>query len=43
MAKSMKSSYLIQRTLLAMPLVVDVLIRFGSANGNLAQTFVNKL
>jgi geranylgeranyl reductase family protein len=43
MAKSMKSSYLIQRTLLAMPFVVDVLIRFGSANGNLAQTFVNKL
>jgi geranylgeranyl reductase family protein len=43
MEKSMKQSYLIQRTLLNMPFVVDLLIRFGSANGDLAQTFVNKL
>jgi len=43
MEKSMKQSYLIQRTLLNMPVVVDWLIRFGSANGDLAQTFVNKL
>lgn len=43
MEKGMKQSYLIQRTLLNMPFVVDLLIRFGSANGDLAQTFVNKL
>jgi digeranylgeranylglycerophospholipid reductase len=43
MEKGMKSSYLIQRTLLTMPMVVDMLIRFGSARGDLAQTFVNKL
>ncbi len=43
MQKGMKSSYLIQRTLLTMPMVVDMLVRWGSANGDLAQTFVNKL
>jgi geranylgeranyl reductase family protein len=43
MAQGMKRSYLIQRSLLSMPFVVDMLIRWGSANGNLAQTFVNKL
>jgi menaquinone-9 beta-reductase len=43
MEKGMKRSYLIQRTLLNMPVIVDWLIRFGSARGELAQTFVNKL
>jgi geranylgeranyl reductase family protein len=43
MEKGMKRSYLIQRTLLNTPIIVDWLIRFGSANGELAQTFVDKL
>lgn len=43
MEKGMKSSFLIQRTLLTMPMIVDLLIRWGSSNGDLAQTFVNKL
>jgi hypothetical protein len=43
MEKGMKRSFLIQRTLLNMPIVVDWLIRFGSASGELSQTFVNKL
>lgn len=43
MEKGMKRSYLIQRTLLNMPVVVDWLVRWGSANGELAQTFVDKL
>lgn len=43
MKKGMRSSYLIQRTLLNLPFVIDMLVRWGSANGDLAQTFVNKL
>lgn len=43
MEKSMKRSHLIQRTLLNLPIVVDWLIRWGSSNGELAQTFVDKL
>ena len=43
MKKGMKSSHLIQRTLLNLPFVIDMLVRWGSANGDLAQTFVNKL
>jgi flavin-dependent dehydrogenase len=43
MEKGMKRSFLIQRTLLNMPIVVDWLIRFGSARGEVTQTFVDKL
>lgn len=43
MLQSMKRSHLIQRLLTNAPFVVDLLIRFGSSRGQLAQTFVDKL
>jgi geranylgeranyl reductase family protein len=43
MEKNMKRSHLIQRLLTNMPIIVDLLIRWGSSNGQVAQTFVDKL
>ncbi|MDX1615690.1 MAG: NAD(P)/FAD-dependent oxidoreductase [Candidatus Promineifilaceae bacterium] len=40
---SMRKSYLIQRVAMALPIWVDLLIRLGRSNSDLAQTFVSKL
>lgn len=40
---SMKRSFWIQRSLNTWPMWVDVLVRWGSSNSSLAQTFVSKL
>lgn len=43
MKKSMRKSYLIQRSLLYFPSWVDILIRWGGSNSDLAKTFIDKL
>ena len=43
MKSSMRRSYFIQRTLIRMPLFVDLLIRWGGSNNEVAKIFVDKL
>jgi flavin-dependent dehydrogenase len=40
---NMRKSYTIQRSLLYMPVLVDILIRWGGSNSTIAKTFVSKL
>jgi geranylgeranyl reductase family protein len=41
--KNMRKSYLIQRSLLYLPMSVDLLIRWGGANSDVAKIFIDKL
>jgi geranylgeranyl reductase family protein len=43
MKANMRKSYTIQRSLLYMPVLVDILIRWGGSNSVIAKTFVSKL
>jgi geranylgeranyl reductase family protein len=43
MKTNMRKSYTIQRSLLYMPVLVDILIRWGGSNSTIAKTFVSKL
>ncbi|UCG24318.1 MAG: NAD(P)/FAD-dependent oxidoreductase [Chloroflexota bacterium] len=43
MRGNMRKSYWIQKTLIQMPLWVDLLIRFGGANSEVAKIFIDKL
>ncbi len=43
MRSSMRRSYWIQRTLIRMPLWVDLLIRWGGSNSEVAKIFIDKL
>ncbi len=40
---NMRKSYTIQRSLLYMPVLVDILVRWGGSNSTIAKTFVSKL
>ena len=41
--KNMRKSYLIQRSLIYLPMSVDLLIRWGGANSDVAKIFIDKL
>lgn len=41
--KNMRKSYLIQRSLIYFPMSVDLLIRWGGANSDVAKIFIDKL
>jgi flavin-dependent dehydrogenase len=43
MKSSMRRSYWIQRTLIRMPLAMDLLIRWSGANSEVAKIFIDKL